>query len=122
MSSLRKTSEMANTKKSAINQVVTRDYTIHLHKRLHGVSFKKRAPRAIKEIVAFAQKHMQTKDVRVDPQLNKEVWKRGIKSVPHRLRLRLSRKRSDEDDKALYTYVQAVEVANPKMETTVVEE
>ncbi|EPY52602.1 60S ribosomal protein L31 [Schizosaccharomyces cryophilus OY26] len=113
---------MVNTKKSAINQVVTRDYTIHMHKRLYGVSFKKRAPRAIKEIVAFAQKHMQTKEVRVDPSLNKEVWKQGIKSVPRRLRLRLSRKRSDEDDKALYTLVQAVDVANPKMETAVVEE
>lgn len=54
---------MANTKKSAINQVVTRDYTIHMHKRLYGVSFKKRAPRAIKEIVAFAQKHMVSKKI-----------------------------------------------------------
>ncbi|KAA8574955.1 hypothetical protein EYC84_004185 [Monilinia fructicola] len=42
------------TQRSAIADVVAREYTIHLHKRLHGVSFKKRAPRAIKEIKAFA--------------------------------------------------------------------
>jgi large subunit ribosomal protein L31e len=30
--------------------VVTREHTIHLHKVLHGVTFKKRAPRAIREI------------------------------------------------------------------------
>ena len=41
-----------------------------------------------------------TKDVRVDPQLNKKVWERGIKTVPHRMRLRLSRKRNDEEGAA----------------------
>jgi hypothetical protein len=28
--------------------VVTREYTINLHKRLHGIGFKYRAPRAVK--------------------------------------------------------------------------
>uniref|UniRef100_A0A8I5NNE6 60S ribosomal protein L31 n=1 Tax=Papio anubis TaxID=9555 RepID=A0A8I5NNE6_PAPAN len=36
--------------RSAINEVVTREYTINIHKRIHGVGFKKRAPRALKEI------------------------------------------------------------------------
>lgn len=96
--------------KSAIDQVVAREYTIHLHKRvrfqtrtatitddrmrrksrkrptdwatktwkenevltdyfflqLHGASFKKRAPKAIKEIKDFAQKAMvRTPEFRV---------------------------------------------------------
>lgn len=108
--------------KSAINEVVARDYTIHLHKRLHGIQFKKRAPRAIKEIKKFAELHMGTKEVTIDPSLNKEIWKRGIKSVPHRLRLRISRKRSDEEGKGLYSYVQAVECHNQRLRTVVVEE
>ncbi|KAL7620737.1 60S ribosomal protein L31B [Parahypoxylon ruwenzoriense] len=111
--------------KSAIEQVVSREYTIHLHKRLHGVTFKKRAPRAIKEIKAFAQKAMQTSDVRLDPQLNKKVWESGIKGVPFRLRVRISRRRNDEEDakEKLYSYVQAVNVKNPKgLPTIVVEE
>ncbi|KAI1485080.1 ribosomal protein L31e [Biscogniauxia mediterranea] len=111
--------------KSAIDQVVAREYTIHLHKRLHGVTFKKRAPRAIKEIKAFAQKAMQTSDVRIDPQLNKKVWESGIKGVPFRLRVRISRRRNDEEDakEKLYSYVQAVNVKNPKgLMTAVVEE
>lgn len=70
---------------------MTREYTIHMHKYVHGRSFKKRAPHAIKSIVAFAQKHMGTKDVRIDPKLNQQVWHQGIKSVPHRLRLKLER-------------------------------
>ncbi|KAI5927283.1 ribosomal protein L31e [Camillea tinctor] len=111
--------------KSAIDQVVAREYTIHLHKRLHGVTFKKRAPRAIKEIKAFAQKAMQTSDVRIDPQLNKKVWESGIKGVPYRLRVRISRRRNDEEDakEKLYSYVQAVNVKNPKgLVTAIVEE
>ena len=35
-------------------QPVTRDYTVNLHKRLHGIQFKRRAPRAIREIRKFA--------------------------------------------------------------------
>lgn len=40
--------------------IVTRDYTIHMSKRLYGVSFKNRAPRAIREIRQFATKAMKT--------------------------------------------------------------
>ena len=41
--------------------------------------FKKRAPRAVKEIKKFAQKEFRTEDVRVDTNLNKAVWSRGIR-------------------------------------------
>ena len=66
-----------------------------------------------------------TEDVRLAPQLNKEVWKRGIKGVPFRLRVRISRKRNDEEGAKhrLFSYVEAVNVKNPKgMQTTVVDE
>ncbi|KAK9455707.1 ribosomal protein L31e-domain-containing protein [Dipodascopsis uninucleata] len=112
-------------KRSALTDVVTREYTIHLHKRLHGVQFKKRAPTAVKEIKAFALKHMGTTDVRLDPQLNKEIWKQGIKQVPYRLRLRISRKRNDEEGakESLFSYVQAVNVTSFKgLQTQVVED
>ena len=42
-------------------QPVTRDYSINLHKRLHAIQFKRRAPRAVREIRKFAQKEMFTK-------------------------------------------------------------
>ncbi|CAG8491154.1 10064_t:CDS:2 [Paraglomus brasilianum] len=112
-------------KRSAMNDVVTRDHTIHLHKYIHGRSFKKRAPQAIKAIRAFAKKHMGTSDIRLDPQLNKEVWKQGVRNVPRRVRLRLARRRNDAEDakEKLYTYVTAVHVATFKsLQTTTVEE
>ncbi|CEJ88805.1 Putative Ribosomal protein L31e [[Torrubiella] hemipterigena] len=111
--------------RSAIADVVAREYTIHMHKRMHGVTFKKRAPRAIREIKAFATRAMGTTDVRVDPVLNKKVWEQGVKGVAYRLRVRISRRRNDEEGakEKLYSYVQAVNVKNPKgLHTVVVEE
>ncbi|KAF3787251.1 60S ribosomal protein L31 [Nymphaea thermarum] len=113
-------------------EVVTREYTINLHKRLHGwftydiwpfkvgvndplfvnSTFKKMAPKAIKEIRKFAQKAMGTTDVRVDVKLNKHIWSRGIRSVPRRVRVRISRKRNDEEDakEELYSLVTVAEI------------
>lgn len=67
--------------KSAINEVVTRECTIHLSKRVHNIGYKKRAPRAIKEIRKFAEKEMRTSDVRIDTRLNKHIWSKGIRWV-----------------------------------------
>jgi large subunit ribosomal protein L31e len=50
-------------RKPKTNEIATRDYTIHLSKRLYGVTFKNRAPRAITEIKKFAQKAMGTRFV-----------------------------------------------------------
>eukprot|EP00529_Nitzschia_sp_RCC80_P042289 CAMPEP_0113482804 /NCGR_PEP_ID=MMETSP0014_2-20120614/23109_1 /TAXON_ID=2857 /ORGANISM="Nitzschia sp." /LENGTH=67 /DNA_ID=CAMNT_0000376335 /DNA_START=128 /DNA_END=328 /DNA_ORIENTATION=+ /assembly_acc=CAM_ASM_000159 len=58
--------------------LVKRHYTIHLSKRVHKFQFKRRAPRAVKEIKKFAEKAMGTSDVRISSELNKEVWKTGI--------------------------------------------
>merc|ERR1719446_1382141 len=95
---------------------VTRDYTIHLHKLLHKVQFKKRAPRAVKEIRKFAEKAMRTKDVRVDTKLNKFIWSSGIRNVPVRVRVRMSRKRQEDEEakESLYTLVQHVPVESFK--------
>ncbi|KAF4613363.1 hypothetical protein D9613_010845 [Agrocybe pediades] len=102
--------------RSALQDVVTREYTIHLHKRVHGRSFKKRAPWAVKSVIDFAQKTMGTSDVRLDPKLNQAVWAQGIKTVPHRLRVKLERKRNDDEGakEKLYTYVSHVPVASFK--------
>ena len=118
-------------KKSRVKDAVTREYTINLHKRLHKITFKNRAPKAVKEIKKFAAKHMRTSDVRVDVKLNKAIWSRvrlqqscwcwpqtatgtfhqafrqdvikilciqGIRNVPTKLRIQVSRKRNDDED------------------------
>ena len=96
--------------------LVTRDYTIQLSKRIHKQQFKRRAPRAVKEIRKFAQKAMGTSDVRIDAGLNKKIWSTGIKNPPTRIRVRLSRKRNEDEDadEKLYTLAQLVEVSSFK--------
>jgi large subunit ribosomal protein L31e len=69
---------------STMGEVVTREYTINMHKRLHGIGFKYKAPCAVKEIKKFAEKQMGTKDVRIDTRLNKAIWAQGVRGVPFR--------------------------------------
>ena len=58
-------------------------------------TFKKRAPKVIKEIRKFTQKALGTTIVRVDVKLNKHVWSHGIRSGPRRV---YAHKRNDEED------------------------
>ena len=89
------------------SDIVAREYTINLHKRLHRCTFKDRAPRAIREIKRFAIKNLGTKDVRVGTDVNRFVWSKGIRNVPKRIRVICSRKQTDDDDaeEELYTVV-----------------
>merc|ERR1711957_325807 len=95
---------------------VTRDYTIHLHKLLQKIQFKKRAPRAVREIRKFAAKAMFTKDIRIDTKLNKAIWSGGIRNVATRIRIRLSRKRNEDEEakEKMFTLVQHVPVESFK--------
>lgn len=111
--------------KNAFNEAVVREYTIHLSRRVHGVQFKRRAPKAVKVIREFAHKEMGTSDVRLDPYLNKNLWARGVEGIPKRIRVRISRKRNDEEGakEKLFSYVQAVNVDSFKgLNTEVVTE
>mmetsp|Transcript_106791 Transcript_106791/g.281683 ORF Transcript_106791/g.281683 Transcript_106791/m.281683 type:complete len:120 (+) Transcript_106791:108-467(+) len=106
-----------STKKSRKGlEPVTRDYTIHMHKLLHKVQFKKRATRAIREIRKFATRSMSTKDVRIDTKLNKFVWSNGIRNIPKRIRVRMARKRNEDEDATdkTFTLVQHVPVESFK--------
>lgn len=93
----------------------TCECTVHIHKYVKGVQFKKRAPKALKALREFASKEMRTKDVRIDESVNKFLWSQGIRNPPHRIRVRLSRKRCDDPDKVhAYTLVEYVPVASFK--------
>ncbi|KAL0208573.1 hypothetical protein P9112_011160 [Eukaryota sp. TZLM1-RC] len=89
---------------------VTREFTINLHKRVFGTQFKKRAPKALKEIKKFVARYMNTEDVRVDPAVNKFCWVKGIRSPPNRIRVRCMRRESEEEPGKLFTRVVLVEV------------
>ncbi|ODV79766.1 60S ribosomal protein L31 [Suhomyces tanzawaensis NRRL Y-17324] len=68
---------------------------------------------------------MGTSDVRLDPKLNVQLWSRGVQGVQYRLRLRISRKRNDEENakEKLFAFVEPVTVPTTKgLHTVVVED
>ena len=103
-------------KKRAVADLVSREYTVNLNKRLHGLTFKTKAPRAVREIKKFAEKMMKTKDVRLDTKLNKYLWSKGVRNVPFRVRVRLARKRNEDEEatEKMFTLVQHVPVPDFK--------
>ena len=50
------------------------------------------------EIRKFATAMMSTKAVKVDVELNKFVWHKGIRNVPTRVRVKLARTRNEDED------------------------
>jgi large subunit ribosomal protein L31e len=48
----------------------------------------RRAPRAIKEIRTYLQKHMQSEDVKLDKSINELVWDKGSEKPPRKIRVR----------------------------------
>ena len=97
--------------------------TIHVAKLIKGKTFSRRAPNAVKKIRLFAQRLMKTKDNRIDASLNTELWSRGIKGTPRRVRVLIQRKGAESTEKSgkrkhLYTIISAVKVPTTKGLTT----
>nr|XP_058143607.1 large ribosomal subunit protein eL31-like [Dasypus novemcinctus] len=95
---------------SAINKMVSREYTINIHKHMHRVGYKKCAPWALREIQKFAMKEMGTPDVRMDTRLNQAIWAKGIRNALYHIHVQLSRKCNEDEDSSnrpytLVTYV-----------------
>merc|ERR1711976_611005 len=93
-------------KRSAKDQA-TVEMTINMRTSMYRQTFRTRAPRSVKIIRKKAAQTMGTNDVRIDAKLNKFLWSRGIRKVPGRVRVRMERKRSEEEDanEKMYTLV-----------------
>ena len=108
----KKMNNAANSKKEGKKELqpATHKLRINLHKQMHGVQFKKKAPCAIKVIKELATKNMGTKDVRIDPELNKEIWRNGIRNLPNRIDVLLDRKKNEDEEgeEKMYTLVRLV--------------
>jgi large subunit ribosomal protein L31e len=72
---------------------LTRTYMVPL-----GVAFEapayRRSKVAIRIIREFATRHMKATEVSIAEEVNEQIWSRGIKNPPRRIRLEMER---DED-------------------------
>eukprot|EP01120_Amphizonella_sp_Union-15-10_P000321 TRINITY_DN10335_c0_g3_i2.p1 TRINITY_DN10335_c0_g3~~TRINITY_DN10335_c0_g3_i2.p1 ORF type:complete len:150 (-),score=36.41 TRINITY_DN10335_c0_g3_i2:86-535(-) len=96
------------------NTPLAREYTFNVHRAVMGMQFKKRAPKAIKELRKFAQKQMHTVDVRIDTAVNQFLWSKGIRMPPNKIRVRFSRRKNEDEDakEEMYTLVSFIPATN----------
>ena len=102
-------------KRKTLDDKVAREFTINIHKRIHGRKYTQRAAYAIKAIQEFVTQQMGTTENKIDAELNKAVWRQGIRKAPFRLRILCERKRKEtdgegSDEKQLMTIVKYVPV------------
>jgi len=72
---------------------LSRTYTVPLGIAYEAPAYR-RSKVAIRMIREFATRHMKATEVSIDEEVNKEIWSRGMKSPPRRIRLDMER---DED-------------------------
>jgi large subunit ribosomal protein L31e len=90
-----------------MSQEAERVYTINLGKVWLSPN-NQRAKRAINMIREFATHHMKTEQIKIDQDLSHAVWKRGIRSPPRKIRVRMAK--TEEG----YVLVSSYEEEKPK--------
>ena len=73
-----------------MSQDLERVYTINLGKVLLSQS-QHRAVRAINMIKEFARHHMKTEEIKIEEDLAHQVWSRGVRNPPRKIRVRMSK-------------------------------
>jgi len=73
-----------------MSEELERVHTINLGKVLLSQP-QHRSVRALNMIREFARRHMKTQDVKIDEDLARQVWSRGARSPPRRIRVRMHR-------------------------------
>jgi ribosomal protein L31E len=70
-----------------------REYIVNLRREILKVQYYKRTPKAVKALKQFVAKHMRVplrdlRKVKIDKYLNQELWFKGIKSPPTKLKIK----------------------------------
>jgi large subunit ribosomal protein L31e len=74
-------------KEEKAKQVLERTYNIPLRREWLKAPNYRRAKKAISAVRQFLERHMKGAPVRLGPELNRRIWKRGIKSPPHHIKV-----------------------------------
>ncbi len=67
-----------------------RIYTVPLKEAWNAQRYR-RSERAMMVLKAFAKRHMKATTVTVDTSVNETIWARGIKSPPHKIRVKMTK-------------------------------
>jgi len=75
---------------SKIGDSVSRVYTINLSKAWLTPEHK-RTDRVINMVKEFAIKHMKGGEIKLDQELNREIWKKGKTNPPRKIRVKITK-------------------------------
>ncbi|MGY5143251.1 MAG: 50S ribosomal protein L31e [Candidatus Nitrosopumilus sp. bin_32a] len=89
-----------------MSQELERVYTIPLGKVKISQS-QHRAVRAINMIREFARHHMKVETIKIDEELARDMWARGVRNPPRKVRVRMSK--TDEGYILVTKYTEDVE-------------
>ncbi|HIH89449.1 TPA: hypothetical protein HA344_09625 [Candidatus Bathyarchaeota archaeon] len=78
-----------------------RIYTVPLKEAWNAQRYR-RSERAMMVLKAFAKRHMKAETITVDTTVNEAIWARGIKSPPHKIRVKMTK-----DDEGAVTITMA---------------
>ena len=100
---------------SSAREGVSRIYTINLGKAQLTPRYR-RTDRVVNMIREFASRHMKTDEVKLDQELNRQVWKKRKANPPRRLRVRMIK---DEDGVVIVSpYEEAIKKENDEVSET----
>lgn len=88
---------------------LTRVYTINFGKAWLTPQYR-RTDRVVNMIKEFAQKHMKSDEVRLDQDLNRQIWSRGKTNPPRKVRVKMVK---DEDGAVTVSLYEDTPAAEP---------
>ncbi len=91
-----------------MSEELERVHTINLGKVLLSPN-NQRAKRAINMVKEYARRHMKTEEIKIEEGVNHQIWKRGIKHPPRKIRVRMTK--TDEGFVLVSPYEKEIEEA-----------
>jgi large subunit ribosomal protein L31e len=86
---------------ATIEETTTRVYTINLGKAWITPEHK-RTDRVVNMIREFAEKHMKSNEIKLDQDLNRQLWSRGKTNPPRKVRVKMVKEEGGTVTVSLY--------------------
>lgn len=101
---------------ATIEESTTRVYTINLGKAWITPQHK-RTDRVVNMIREFAEKHMKSNEVKLDQDLNRQLWSRGKTNPPRKVRVKMVKEEGGTVTVSLYEDLPAATTTTTTTET-----
>ena len=107
-------------KMATIEETTTRVYTINLGKAWITPEHK-RTDRVVNMIREFAKKHMKSNEIKLDQDLNRQLWSRGKTKPPRKVRVKMVKEEGGAVTVSLYEDLPAAATTTTTTTTTTAE-